>query len=92
MRDLTLSLETGEADVARGNAGWRATVATRIIHLKWYGTQQTQTSRDPQCPEQYPSDPCAADGEMEMKRLGTGSYLHGYQFTRNEPLEEALLP
>jgi len=29
VRDLTLSLETGEADVTtRGNAGWRATVGT----------------------------------------------------------------
>ena len=29
VRDLTLNLEAGEADVTtRGNAGWRATVAT----------------------------------------------------------------
>ena len=44
VRDVTLNLEAGEADVTtRGNNGWRATVAT-LKDLRWSGTRRTTTS------------------------------------------------
>jgi len=95
VRDNTLNLEKGEADVTtRGNNGWRATVGT----LK-DGSVEFEMIWDPEddgfdaIQDAYFNDALIAlailDGAIET---GTGlmADFSVTNFTRNEPLEEAM--
>ena len=97
IRDLTLNLEAGEADVTtRGNNGWRATVAT----LK-DGSIEFEMIWD----SEDPDFTAIRDGflnktAIELAVMDGGILVTGSQglrasfmvtsFSRNEPLEEAI--
>ena len=97
VRDLTLNLEAGEADVTtRGNNGWRATIATLKdgsieFEMVWDSADDDFTAI------------CTAflgKTAVEMAVLDGGVLAAGSQglrasfsitkFSRNEPLEEAI--
>ncbi len=97
VKDLTLNLETGEADVTtRGNAGWRATLAT----LK-EGTVEFESVWDSE-DEGFTALQQAyfANGTLEMAVMDGDITAPGTQglratmsvtnFSRNEALEEAI--
>ena len=95
VRDNTLNLEKGEADVTtRGNNGWRATIGT----LK-DGSVEFEMVWDPEddgfdaIQDAYFNDSLIALAIMDGD-IDTGSGLQAdfsiTNFTRNEPLEEAM--
>jgi len=97
VKDLTLNLETGEADVTtRGNAGWRATVATLKdgsieFEMVWDTTDAGFTA----IKDAYFNNTAIGFAIMDGDITTTGS--QGLQadfsitnFSRNEALEEAI--
>lgn len=97
VKDVTLNLEKGEADVTtRGNSGWRATVGTlKEGSLEFEMIWDTEDAGFTAIKESYfnntPIGFAAMDGDIET----TGS--QGLQadfaitnFSRSEPLEEAV--
>lgn len=97
VRDVTLNLEKGEADVTtRGNEGWRATVGT----LK-SGSVEFEMVWDPgdagftAIKDAYFDDTAIAllilDGDVsEAGSEGLDADFSVTNFTRNEPLEEGI--
>jgi len=97
VRDLTLNLEAGEADVTtRSNQGWRATVATlREASIEWEMVWDTADQNFTAIKNAYfnntPVTLAVLDGPHDQ--TGTQGLLADCsisKFSRNEPLEEAI--
>jgi predicted secreted protein len=97
VRDLTLSLEAGEADVTtRGNNGWRATMATlKDGSIEFEMVWDTADTDFAAIRNAFISNSPIAFA-VSMGNLGEGP-AEGFSalfmitgFTRNEPLEEAI--
>jgi len=97
VRDLTLNLETGEADVTtRGNAGWRAIVATlKNGSIEFEMVWDTEDAGFTAIKNAYFNNTFVGFAIMDGDILTPGS--QGLQanfsitnFSRNEPLEEAI--
>jgi TP901-1 family phage major tail protein len=97
VRDVTLSLEAGEADVTtRGNNGWRATVATLKdgsieFEMVWDSEDDDFTAIRDAFLNKSAVELAVMDGDI----LTTGSQglrasFMVTSFSRNEPLEEAI--
>jgi hypothetical protein len=93
VKDVTLNLETGEADVTtRGNQGWRATVATlKNGSVEFEMIWDTGDAGFTAIREAYFNNTAIAlailDGESGE---GLDADFSITNFTRNEPLEEAI--
>jgi hypothetical protein len=97
VKDLTLSLETGEADVTtRGNNGWRATVATLKdgsveFEMIWDTEDEDFTAIRNAFLNNTALELAILDGLSNVagsQGLRASFMITG--FTRNEPLEEAI--
>ncbi len=97
VKDLTLSLETGEADVTtRGNNGWRATVATLKdgsveFEMIWDTEDDDFTAIRNAFLNNTALELAILDGLSSVagsQGLRASFMITG--FTRNEPLEEAI--
>jgi predicted secreted protein len=97
VRDLTLSLEAGEADVTtRGNGGWRATMATLKdgsieFEMVWDTKDTDFTAIRNRFINNSPIAFAVSLGNIE--EVGTEGFAALFMvtnFTRNEPLEEAI--
>jgi hypothetical protein len=97
VRDLTLSLETGEADVTtRGNNGWRATMATLKdasveFEMIWDTEDEDFTAVRNAFLNNTPLELAILDGLVTV--IGSQGLRASFMitsFTRNEPLEEAI--
>jgi hypothetical protein len=97
VKDLTLSLETGEADVTtRGNNGWRATVATLKdgsveFEMIWDTEDEDFTAIRNAFLNNTALELAILDGLSSVagsQGLRASFMITG--FTRNEPLEEAI--
>ena len=97
VRDVTLNLEAGEADVTtRGNNGWRATVATLKdgsieFEMVWDSADDDFTAIRDAFLNKTAVELAVLDGDV----LTTGSQglrasFMVTSFSRNEPLEEAI--
>ena len=97
VKDLTLNLESGEADVTtRANNGWRATAATLKdgsieFEMLWdtedegFGAIQTEYF------ENGSIEFAVMDGDITVVGTqGLRATMSITSFTRNEPLEEAI--
>ncbi len=93
VKDVTLNLETGEADVTtRGNQGWRATVATlKNGSVEFEMIWDTGDAGFTAIRQAYFNNTAIAlailDGESGE---GLDADFSITNFTRNEPLEEAI--
>ncbi len=93
VKDVTLNLETGEADVTtRGNQGWRATVATlKNGSVEFEMIWDTGDAGFTAIREAYFNNTAIAlailDGESGE---GLDADFSITNFSRNEPLEEAI--
>lgn len=93
VKDVTLNLEKGEADVTtRGNDGWRATVATlKNGSVEFSMLWDTEDQGFSAIKTAYFSDTAIAltilDGENGE---GLDADFTVTNFSRNEPLEEAI--
>ena len=98
VKDLTLNLEKGEADVTtRGNQGWRATVGTLKdasieFQMVWdtedaaFGAIQTAFF------DNTPIEFAIMDGDIsDPESEGLRATFDVFNFTRNENLEEAIM-
>jgi len=97
VKDVTLNLEKGEADVTtRGNAGWRATVGTLKegsleFEMVWdtedegFAALQAAWFGDTPVEMAVMDGPIAASGSQGLR--ATMSVI---SFSRKEPLEEAM--
>ncbi|MEX2388777.1 MAG: phage tail tube protein [Phycisphaeraceae bacterium] len=97
VRDVTLSLETGEADVTtRGNQGWRATAATlKDGSIEFEMIWKPGDSGFEQIKDAWlASDELSAavmDGDITTAdNQGLVSNFTVTNFSRSEPLEEAI--
>ena len=97
VKDLTLNLETGEADVTtRGNAGWRATVATlRDGSIEFEMVWDTADAGFTAIKDAYFNNTSIGFAVMDgdIATAGTQGLQANFSvtnFTRNEPLEEAM--
>ena len=97
VRDLTLSLEAGEADVTtRGNNGWRATVATlkdaSIEFEMVWDTEDTDFAaiRDAFLNREAIQFAVMDGGIVVTGSQGLKAFCMVTAFSRNEALEEAL--
>jgi len=97
VRDLTLNLETGEADVTtRGNAGWRAIVATlKSGAVEWDMVWDTSDPAFSAIKDVYfnntPIGFAIMDGDIATAgSQGLQADFSITNFSRNEPLEEAI--
>ena len=97
VKDLTLNLESGEADVTtRGNNGWRATVATlKDGSIEFEMVWDTEDAGFEALSAAYFGDTAigiaAMDGDItEAGRRGLWADMAVVDFSREEPLEEAL--
>jgi len=97
VKDVTLNLETGEADVTtRANAGWRASVATlKEGSIEFEMVWDTEDTGFTAIKDAYFNNAAIAFAVMDGDISTVGS--QGLQadftitnFSRNEPLEEAL--
>lgn len=95
VRDLTLTLETAEADVTtRGNAGWRATVATlKDASIEWEMVWAPADVGFAAIRDAFLNRTAVVLSVMD----GTGAGSQGLvatcmitNFSRSEPLEEAI--
>jgi hypothetical protein len=97
VKDVTLNLETGEADVTtRGNAGWNATLATLKegsveFELVWdtadTGFSAIQAAYFGNAPLEF----AVMDGDiMQAGTQGLRATMSVTNFSRKEPLEEAI--
>lgn len=93
VRDVTLSLETGEADVTtRANAGWRATVATlKDASVEFEMVWDTADAGFTAIKNAYLTN---APIGFQVRDGAGGQGLQAdfmiTQFSRSEPLEEAI--
>ena len=93
VKDATLNLETGEADVTtRGNLGWRATAATlKNGTIEWTMIWDTGDAGFGAVKDAYfastPIALCALDGASGE---GLDADFSITNFSRSEPLEEAI--
>jgi hypothetical protein len=97
VKDLTLSLETGEADATtRGNNGWRATVATLKdasleFEMVWDTEDDDFTAIRNAFLNNTPVEMAVLDGAHNVVgSQGLRASFMVTSFTRNEPLEEAI--
>jgi len=97
VKDLTLNLESGEADVTtRGNNGWRATVATLKdgsieFEMVWDTADAGFTAIKTAWFDNTPIEFAIMDGPVtEAGSQGLRASFSVTKFSRNEPLEEAL--
>jgi predicted secreted protein len=97
VRDLTLSLETGEADVTtRGNAGWRATVGTlKDASIEFEMVWDTDDEDFVAIRDAFLINSVIKFLVMDGNRTDEGSQglealCRIMNFSRSEPLEEAI--
>lgn len=97
VRDVTLNLETGEADVTtRGNNGWRATVGTLKdasieFEMVWDTADADFTAFKDAFFNGTPIELLVADGDMSAAGAqGLRAVCRIINFTRSEALEEAI--
>ena len=97
IKDLTLNLETGEADVTtRGNQGWRATVATlKDGSIEFEMVWDTSDSGFAAIKDAYFDNAAIGfaimDGDIAVAgSQGLQADFSVTNFSRNEPLEEAV--
>ena len=97
VKDVTLSLETGEADVTtRANAGWRATVGTIKegsieFEMVWDTADAGFTAIKNAFLANQPIGLAAMDGELAVAgSQGLQADCSIISFSRSEALEEAL--
>ena len=97
VRDLTLNLETGEADVTtRSNSGWRATAATLKdgsieFEMVWDSEDSGFTKVKDAWLASSQVALAAMDGDIETSgNQGLASNFTVTNFSRSEPLEEAI--
>jgi len=97
VRDVTLSLETGEADATtRGNNGWRATVATLKdgsveFDMVWDAADDDFTALRDAFLNKTALDMAVMDGDIiTTGSQGLRASFMITNFSRNEPLEEAI--
>lgn len=95
VKDVTLSLEAGEADVTtRGNNGWRATVATlKEATVEWEMVWDTTDTGFTAIKDAFLGNEMIGLQILDAE-TGTGEGLQAdfmiTNFSRNESLEEAL--
>lgn len=97
VKDLTLNLEAGEADVTtRGNNGWRAIVATLKdasieFEMVWNTADPNFATIRDAFLANGSIDVAVMDGDMDDgESEGLRATCMVQSFSRNEPLEEAL--
>lgn len=97
VRDVTLNLEAGEADVTtRGNNGWRATVATLKdgsieFEMVWDSADDNFTSIRDAFLNKTAIELAVMDGPMASPgSQGLRASFMVTSFSRSEPLEEAI--
>lgn len=97
VRDVTLNLEAGEADVTtRGNAGWRATVATLKdgsieFEMVWDSDDTDFTAIRDAFLNKTAVELAVFDGDVLITgSQGLRASFMVTSFSRNEPLEEAI--
>ena len=97
VKDLTLNLETGEADATtRGNNGWRATLATlKEGSIEFEMVWDTQDTAFTAIKDAWLNSTelamAAMDGDIATSgNQGLVSNFTVTNFSRNEPLEEAI--
>jgi hypothetical protein len=97
VRDVTLNLETGEADVTtRGNDGWRATVGTlKDAGIEFEMVWDTEDANFAAFKDAFfdgtPIELLVADGSMDAAGAqGLRAVCRIITFTRSEALEEAI--
>jgi len=97
VKDLTLNLETGEADATtRGNNGWRATLATlkegsMEFEMVWDTDDAGFTAIKDAWLNSTEIALAAMDGDIDTGgSQGLASNFTVTNFSRNEPLEEAI--
>ena len=98
VKDLTLNLEAGEADVTtRGNAGWRATVATLKdgsieFEMVWDTADTNFTAIQDAFFNGTDIEFAVMDGDITASgSQGLRATMSVTSFSRNEALEEALM-
>lgn len=98
VKDVTLSLETGEADVTtRANAGWKATVATLKdgsveFEMVWDSADAGFTGIKNAFFGNLAIGLAVMDGDLAVAgSQGLQADFSITQFSREEPLEEAIL-
>ena len=96
-KDVTLNLETGEADVTtRGNAGWRATMATLKegsieFEMVWDTADDSFAAFQQAYFNNTSIEVAAMDGDVATSgSSGLHAEFSVTNFSRNEPLEEAV--
>jgi hypothetical protein len=97
VKDVTLNLEAGEADVTtRGNAGWRATVATLKdgsveFEMVWDTADDDFAAIRDAFLNKTSIELAVLDGEVTVTGTqGLRATFMVTKFTRSEPLEEAI--
>jgi len=97
VRDVTLNLEAGEADVTtRGNNGWRATVATLKdgsieFEMVWDAADANFAAIRDAFLTNGAVELAVMDGDIETTgSQGLRASFMITNFSRNEPLEEAI--
>lgn len=97
VKDLTLNLESGEADVTtRANSGWRASVATlKDASVEFEMVWDTEDTNFTAIRQAYFSNSsiemAIMDGAIDSSgSQGLRATFSITKFTRNEPLEEAI--
>ena len=93
VKDVTLNLETGEADVTtRGNQGWRATVATlKNGSVEFEMIWDTGDAGFTAIQQAYFNNTAIALAILDgANGEGLDADFSITNFTRNEPLEEAM--
>ena len=97
VKDVTLNLEAGEADATtRANQGWRATVATLKdasieFEMVWDSEDDDFAAIRDAFLNKTPLDLAVLDGDITVAgSQGLRAVCMVTNFTRNEPLEEAI--
>ncbi len=97
VRDVTLNLEAGEADVTtRGNAGWRANIATLRdagleFEMVWDSADDNFTAVRTAFLSNGSVEFAVLDGDIETTGVqGLRATMAITNFSRSEPLEEAI--
>lgn len=98
VKDLTLNLEKGEADVTtRGNGGWRATVGTLKdasieFQMVWDANDAGFAAIQQAFFSNTPIEFAVMDGDIsDPSSEGLVATFDIFSFTRNEALEEAIM-
>ena len=97
VKDVTLNLEAGEADVTtRGNGGWRANIATLKgatleFEMMWDTADDDFTAIREAFLNNTPIEFAVLDGASNQSgSQGLRASMAIINFTRSEPLEEAI--